>query len=116
MPATTNTLNSPDCDRILAVNGGSSSVKFALFAAGDPPRVLHRGAVDRIAHNAIPTDWLDALALGGHLQGVVAVGHRVVHGGPKHSDPQPVTADLLADLRAATPFAPAHLPDAIKLI
>ena len=116
MPATTNTLISRDCDRILAVNGGSSSVKFALFAAGDPPRVIHRGAVDRIAPNAIPTDWLDALALGGHLQGVVAVGHRVVHGGPKHSDPQAVTADLLADLRAATPFAPAHLPDAIKLI
>ena len=116
MPATINTLISRDCDRILAVNGGSSSVKFALFAAGDPTRVLHRGAVDRIAPNAIPTDWLDALALGGHLQGVVAVGHRVVHGGPKHSDPQPVTADLLADLRAATPFAPAHLPDAIELI
>ena len=103
-------------DRILTVNSGSSSVKFALFAVGDPPRRLHGGTVDRIDLNAVPIDWLDALALGGHLEGVVAVGHRVVHGGPKHFDPQPVTADLLADLRAATPFAPAHLPNAIRLI
>ena len=102
--------------RILTVNGGSSSIKFALFAVGDPPQGLHRGAVDRIDPNAVATDWLDVLALGGHLEGVVAVGHRVVHGGPKHFDPQPVTPDLLDDLRAATPFAPAHLPDAIRLI
>ena len=116
MSTTTDTLISRECDRVLTVNGGSSSVKFALFAAGDPPRCIHREAVDRIDPNAVATDWLDALALGGHLEGVVAVGHRVVHGGPKHFDPQPVTADLLADLRAATPFAPAHLPDAIRLI
>ena len=116
MSTTTDTLISRECDRILAVNGGSSSVKFALFAAGGPHRCIHRGAVDRIDPHAVATDWLDALALGGHLEGVVAVGHRVVHGGPKHFDPQPVTADLLADLRAATPFAPAHLPDAIRLI
>ena len=116
MSTTTDTLISRECDRVLTVNGGSSSVKFALFAAGDPPRCIHRGAVDRIDPHAVATDWLDALALGGHLEGVVAVGHRVVLGGPKHFDPQPVTADLLADLRAATPFAPAHLPDAIRLI
>ena len=116
MSATTNTLMFRECDRVLAVNGGSSSVKFALFAAGDPPRCIHRGAVDRIDPHAVATDWLDALALGGQLDGVVAVGHRVVHGGSEHFDPQPVTADLLADLRAAIPFAPAHLPDAIRLI
>ena len=116
MSGTTDTLISRDCDRILAVNGGSSSIKFALFAAGDPPRGLHRGAVDRIDPNAVATDWLDALALGGQLEGVVAVGYRVVHGGSKHFDPQPVTTELLADLRAAISFAPAHLPDAIRLI
>ncbi len=102
--------------RILTVNGGSSSVKFALFDTGDPPHRIHSGAVERIDPQVVATDWLDALERSLHLDGVVAVGHRVVHGGPKQFDPQPVTADLLADLRAAIPFAPAHLPDAIQLM
>jgi acetate kinase len=117
MPLGTPNTTSPHLGgRILTVNGGSSSVKFALFDTGDPLHRIHSGAVDRINSRVVAIDWLDNLERSGHLDGVVAVGHRVVHGGPKHFDPQPVSPDLLADLRAAIPFAPAHLPDAIQLM
>ena len=122
--------------RVLTVNGGSSSIKFALFEAGDPPRRLIGGAVERVGladaflraagpdrpdeWRPLPGgrvaglfEWLDGL---GELARVAAVGHRVVHGGPAHFDPQPVTPELLADLRAAVPLDPAHLPAEIRLI
>ena len=44
----------------------------------------------------------------------VAVGHRVVHGGPDHSAPERVEATLLAELRRLVAFAPLHLPSAIQ--
>ena len=44
----------------------------------------------------------------------VAVGHRVVHGGPDHTAPERVEAPLLAELRRLIPFAPLHLPSAIQ--
>ena len=93
--------------RILTVNGGSSSIKFALFELGEPPRRIHSGTVDRAN-----TDWLDSL----DLNGLLAVGHRIVHGGPKHFEPQWVTPELLADLRLAMPLDPNHLPAEIALI
>ena len=125
---------------VLAVNGGSSSIKFALFVAGDPPRRAIGGAVERVGladaylraagpgrpderrplRADDPTqavaglvEWLDGLE---ELDRVGAVGHRVVHGGPAHFDPQTVGPELLADLRAAVPLDPAHLPAEIQLI
>jgi len=101
----------PPAGRVLTVNGGSSSVKFAVYDAGDPPHCVQRGSVER----ADGTDWLDTLERDGHLAGLAAVGHRVVHGGAKHFDPQLVTPALLADLRQATPLDPAHLPGELAL-
>jgi len=43
------------------------------------------------------------------------VGHRVVHGGPKYSQPQRITADMVAELRCLSPFDPEHLPEEILL-
>jgi acetate kinase len=43
-----------------------------------------------------------------------AAGHRIVHGGPNHSGPERVSKQLLFELRSLTPFAPLHLPNAIK--
>jgi len=40
-----------------------------------------------------------------------AVGHRVVHGGPKHSNPQLITQEMVEELRQLTPFDPEHLPE-----
>ena len=85
---------------ILALNCGSSSVKWALF---DGDRELERGtekpdgAIERVLAKVTPT----------------AIGHRVVHGGE-----QPVRIDdaVLATLDAAVPLAPLHLPPAIAAI
>ena len=103
----------PANPRILTINGGSSSIKFALFEAGDSLRRILEGGIERIglpeatlrvkglnqADNfsrsvAAPDhtvavgalmDWIEE-RLG--RDALTAVGHRVVHGGPKYSDPQ----------------------------
>ena len=127
-------------DRVLAINGGSSSLKFAIFDPGSPPNRGLAGVVERVGsadailrttragsheeRRALPAtdfnqavvgllDWLQGV---GELDRVSAVGHRIVHGGPIHTDPQVVTPELIAELRDATPFAPAHLPSGIQLI
>ena len=50
------------------------------------------------------------------LAALAAVGHRVVHGGGRYSQPEPVTDDLLAELRRISPYDPEHLPGEIDLI
>jgi acetate kinase len=47
---------------------------------------------------------------------LLAIGHRIVHGGPKYSEAQRATPQILQELRALTPFDPQHLPDEIALI
>ena len=123
--------------RILTVNGGSSSLKFAVFDPGDPPRRLLAGAIERIglpgttlraggpegpiAVTAVDPsrpgsgllDWLDG---SGELGRVTAVAHRVVHGGPDYADPRLVTPELIRDLRRVGPLDPAHLPAELALM
>jgi acetate kinase len=125
---------------ILTINGGSSSIKFALYAAVKPlKRGLH-GTVDRIglsgtnmtfieptkkrpqrrklaaadhksAANAL-IDWLEKQI---DFASVKAVGHRVVHG-MKHTEPEIVTQDLLDELHRISPNDPDHLPREIELM
>jgi acetate kinase len=91
--------------RVLTVNTGSSSVKLRVLDADD--RVV-------TARDSTPDDLADDV---GDLVGYVdAVGHRVVHGGPDHVAPEPVTDALLADLRAFTPLAPLHQPIALDAV
>ena len=47
---------------------------------------------------------------------LVAVGHRVVHGGPNYSEPRQVTAEMVEELHRLSPFDPEHLPLEIELI
>jgi acetate kinase len=124
----------------LSVNGGSSSVRFAMFAEGRAPLKILGGKIDRIglsgtnmvitdasgrpskprriaaaSHRTaaqILLDFLDAQPL---LTSVTAVGHRVVHG-MSHSEPERVTPRLLEELRRITPFDPDHLPSEIGII
>ena len=127
----------PDAPRILCLNGGSSSVKVALFALdaaetrvfvgavegtdGGTGRLWLRGTdggllVDGRVDVAGPGGAVHALldALASHGAGVpAAVGHRVVHGGPQHAAPERVDARLVAALRRLVPFAPLHLPVAL---
>jgi acetate kinase len=93
--------------RVLTVNTGSSSVKLRVLDADD--EVL--ATVD-----TTPADLDTAVAgLVGDLP-VDAVGHRVVHGGPRHVHPTVVDDRLLADLRELVPLAPLHQPIAIDAI
>src|SRR6185312_10560299 len=135
-------MNRPDQSPfILTINGGSSSIKFALFRAVDLSVPLTRGMVDRIglpnsellvtdtatqqsSRRAVHapdhrtcvgfiTEWLEQQVGIGRL---CAVGHRVVHGGRTYSRPERVTPELLAELRRLCPYSPEHLPAEITLI
>jgi len=126
--------------RILTVNGGSSSIKFALFEAGDSLLRILEGGIERIGlpqatfvvkgsdnpenfnrsvtaanHTeavGLLMDWLEERIQRGEL---AAVGHRVVHGGPKYSDPQRITPAMVKELHQLQPFDPEHLPEEILL-
>lgn len=94
---------------ILVLNAGSSSLKFALYAAADLA-ALHRGALCGGSQAAMLEALLGRLdALAGTAQ-VVAAGHRIVHGGAAHAAPARVTPALLAELESYAPLAPAHQP------
>jgi acetate kinase len=125
---------------ILAVNSGSSSLKFGLFAErdGDETAILEGGA-DGIGSEKARLKISaggkvlveESYALGTQCDGLrevvnslkkfgkalpVAVGHRVVHGGPHLRRHQPITVEVVAKLRAALHFAPVHIPVAVSLI
>jgi acetate kinase len=126
-------------DTILVANAGSSSIKFQLFEiTGDALDLNLRGQIEGIgtrprlvARNArkemiaderfSAADLPDARTALGHLgswlrahQGgafPVAVGHRVVHGGPAYDTHVAVDDDVIANLEALVPLAPLHQPN-----
>jgi acetate kinase len=93
--------------RVLTVNTGSSSVKLRVLDADDTPLAT----VDTVPDDVGPA----VTALLGD-QPVDAVGHRVVHGGPHHVDPEVVDDPLLADLRELVPLSRLHQPVAVAAI
>jgi acetate kinase len=125
---------------ILTINGGSSSIKFALFEAGDSLQRTLAGRIERIGlpnatfvvqgmnrtdnftrsvtvenHTAavgLLMDWIEERIRRGEL---TAVGHRVVHGGPKYSQPRRITTKMIEELHQLQPFDPEHLPEEILL-
>ena len=126
--------------RILTINGGSSSIKFALFEAGDPLQRILEGAIERIGlpQAALRVKGMDQadnfsrlLAAPDHIAAVgalmdwiekrsgvaalTAVGHRLVHGGPKYFEPQRISVEMVEDLRQLSSFDPEHLPEEILL-
>lgn len=126
---------------ILVLNSGSSSLKFGLFDSGPPgEQLIFEGNADGIGRNsgslrirnAAGDDILrrDNLlesqpeALANILSALrdiahttpIAVGHRVVHGGPQLREHQRITRDVLSTLEAAVHFAPLHIPQSLTLI
>jgi acetate kinase len=99
----------------LAINAGSSSVKCGRFTFEQEPRLLARETIDGTRAEATPRliDWIERNTQAASL---AAIGHRIVHGGRRFSDPQPIGPALLATLTQLIPFAPNHLPDEIALI
>jgi acetate kinase len=130
----------PKNPRILTINGGSSSIKFALFEAGDTLRRILDGGIERIglpeatfrvkgsdqADNfsrsvkapdhtmavGLLMDWIEQRS---GRDALAAVGHRVVHGGPKYYKPQRITAEMVTELKTFSPFDPDHMPEEILL-
>jgi acetate kinase len=126
---------------ILTINGGSSSIKFALFQDVDPPVPVTRGMIDRIGlpnsvmvvndvvtqqperqtvnapdHQACVGLLMEWVEQNVGIKNLRAVGHRVVHGGKTYSRPECVTLEMLAELRRMSPYDPEHLPSEIDLI
>jgi acetate kinase len=125
---------------LLTINGGSSSIRFALYEEGEPLRLLLNGKVDRVGLSgtnlsfkdstglsqdsriidparhpsavAFLLDWLETQQV---FTSIKAVGHRVVHG-MTHSAPERVTQELLDELRRITPYDPEHLALEVELI
>jgi acetate kinase len=99
-------------DAVLAVNAGSSSLKFALFE----PRgaeVLFEAFRDEIEGGGAAVDLRAVLGrVDAHLGAdrLRAVGHRIVHGGPRFVAPVRVDAPVLDALEALIPLAPLHQP------
>ena len=120
---------------ILALNAGSSSIKFAIYRVGPPLQRVLSGHVDRSGQGAATLSWHTAYDEGRDLPfpddqpsavidwieartefaAVAAVGHRLVHGLTR-KDPVPVTREVVAELHGLTPFAPDHLPRETALI
>ncbi|MDP2382013.1 MAG: acetate/propionate family kinase [Nitrospirota bacterium] len=126
---------------ILTINGGSSSLKCSLFQVGPPLTRVLSCTVDRIgfpegtltltnvadgtserktiraAHHKDSIDpliaWLEQQV---RIAGLVAIGHRVVHGGHRYREPQVITSEVLGELRRLSPYDPEHLPAEIELI
>ena len=130
----------PANPRILTINGGSSSIKFALFEAGESPRRILAGGIERIGladasfrvkglnqadnfsrpvtasnHTAAVGALMDWIEERGGGDALAAVGHRVVHGGPRYGKPQRITPEMVEELRRLVPFDPDHLPEEILL-
>jgi acetate kinase len=126
--------------RVLTINGGSSSTKFALYRTDEPLKRLMYGKVDRIGlpgtnltfhdlnqnrqesrvidasdHRSAANVLIDWIGERIGLASIKAVGHRVVHG-MNHTEPERITQELLEELRRISPYDPDHLPGEIELI
>ena len=122
---------------IVTINGGSSSIKFAVFdcTGGDEPTRRLQGQIERIGSGGTrlvvgdetrPIDAADHAQAADRLidflhqrlgaTSIAAVGHRVVHGGFHLTEHQLVTDELIAELKRTQPLDLAHLPREIALI
>src|ERR1035437_6887075 len=125
---------------VLTINGGSSSIKFALYRTNEPLTRILYGNIDRIgvpdskltftnekektqdtltiktsdyrsAANLL-IDWLEKQI---DFSCITGIGHRVVHG-MHHTSPEIITPELLDELHRITPLDLDHLPAKIELI
>jgi len=123
---------------ILVFNSGSSSLKFRSYATGVEDG-LHavvsgaitdfgrqatwtwhdgagefRGQIDALDHRAA-AQWV-LTRLRSRSQKILAIGHRVVHGGERYTQPTRITADVIAGIDALSKLAPVHNPLALEVI
>jgi acetate kinase len=125
---------------VLALNSGSSSLKFGLFRVGEAVRErlidgeaeglgTARARFSAKVHGGEPvseTAAIDDVAAAAHRVFTLledqsaptpsAIGHRIVHGGPSVREHCLIDAGVLADLEAAKVFAPLHTPPALEVV
>src|SRR5581483_4173478 len=100
---------------VLAVNSGSSIIKYGLFTFDAQPTLVCHGSVGSV-DAAAAVDRILAEIDNDLVTGTLAgITHRVVHGGERFDRAQPVTTQTLADLHTLVPLAPNHLPDEIAI-
>ncbi|MFL6416986.1 MAG: acetate/propionate family kinase [Bryobacteraceae bacterium] len=133
-------MTSAACRSVLALNCGSSSLKFGLYQAAENVSLICEGEAEEIgtaqaqfwfrdSPNADKHKWVMAVqdhqaALHEALRAMKesgipkpdAAGHRFVHGGPKLRDHQVVQAETTSILENAIPFAPLHIPAALAVL
>jgi acetate kinase len=102
---------------ILILNSGSSTIKYGVVDP-DNPGSIARGLIERIGepgHVADHRQALEVVLAAASLDpaGLIAVGHRVVHGGDRLVRPTIVDDNVLAVIRELVPLAPLHNPGAI---
>lgn len=125
---------------LLTINGGSSSIKFAVYQTGNQLSRSCYGQIDRIGLRDATLDFvapnasapkhstfasldyasaterlINCLEEHVQLQSLAAIGHRVVHG-MQHTEPQFITPELLVDLHRIVPCDPQHLPGELAVI
>jgi len=126
---------------VLAINGGSSSIKFALYEDSEVLKKVFEGSLERVglpkaflrvkgvdqadnfskdivagdqkAAVGVLMDWIEK-RIGTDC--LTAIGHRIVQGGPKFSAPQLVTNIVLDELYLYETFDPEHLPQELMII
>ncbi|MGH9544549.1 MAG: acetate/propionate family kinase [Terriglobales bacterium] len=129
----------PHQRRILTMNRGSSTLKSALYESGPHNELLLSMTVDRagakgsslkitdrsgtiLLDSPVDSGKPDAalqamlawLSEHGHLSRLAAAGHRLVQGGPRHTDPQRITPEFLSEIEQLIPLDPDHMPAAIR--
>jgi acetate kinase len=134
------TVMPPASPRVLTINGGSSSIKLALFEVGESLRQILQGGIERIGlsdatfrvegsnpadnfsrklaaadHTVAVNTLMDWISERTKREPLSAVGHRVVHGGPRYSKPLRITAEVVTELHRLAPFDPEHMPQEILL-
>ncbi len=126
---------------VLVLNSGSSSIKFSVYATGDGQRAkLHEGAVDGIGTDqgkfwikdaagkklvdqtpplpdrAVAFKLVADALHSGDFPAPVAIGHRMVCGGPTVQENQRITPELIDEMERYTAFAPLHTPIAVYIM
>lgn len=133
-------MNNRPKDCLLTINGGSSSIKYALYQvkgslnqllAGEIENIgsgnaklsfIHSGKEQqhhiniKVANHSEAADWLvNWLAKEAEYIHIKAIGHRIVQG-MEHGSPERIAAKLLKELKIISAYDPEHLPAEIKLV
>lgn len=124
---------------VLTINGGSSSIKVALFVGGERPKQIAGGQIEQIGQPSAKFRFqAEGKTLEGHVDAtdhgqaaahvldwvgkllgeekLSAIAHRIVHGGLCAREHQRITPDLIAELRQSISVDLAHLPREIMLV